>query len=122
MKELRRWVILKHNEDPKDPTKFHYDLLLEAENHCQAWKLNQIPTLNGPSVKALPGTIHKLSWLEKKEAKVSNNRGHAVRVIRGLFKGELPKNQTNPCFIMLMEGDLEGQMKIHNNFCEIKSE
>ncbi len=122
MKKNNRWVILEHTEAPiiNNP-KIHFDLLLEDRSKCRAWRLNNLPKTNGPQVKAIPGPIHRLAWLEIKEAEVSNGRGHARQILSGFFDGNLPLNPHLAIEVKLIEGDLKGTLRISNMNCVLTS-
>ncbi len=120
MDRIKRWVILLHTNDPRDHNRAHYDFLFEDAGDCKSWKLNKIPHLGGPSNRAIPGPSHKLIWLEREEAEVSNNRGTAKRLLKGFFKGVLPNSSNEALQVILLKGDLEGHLTIHKNKCELK--
>ena len=69
---------------------FHFDFLLEDKDFCRAWRLSDIPVLDGPYVDSLYISPHNLYWLDVKEKVVSGNRGVANRIKKGIFWESLP--------------------------------
>ena len=119
MGKRKRWTLLEHIDSPSDPSGLHFDLLLEDGLGCRTWRLAQIPVLNGPALEAIPLPVHKLDWLEVKEAPVSGGRGNAKQVFSGLFVGYLPIAKDDPICVELHGRDLVGTLQIHNKRCKL---
>lgn len=83
---MPRFAILEHTGAPDDPAGRHFDLLLENDAACRAWRLMHLPHPNGPAVAALELPAHRLAWLDTIAADVSGGRGHARRVAAGTFE------------------------------------
>lgn len=121
MKNQKRWVLLQHIDDPRDPRGSHFDLLLEQGDGCRTWRLIEMPVLDGPYVEATIAPIHKLQWLEKEKAKVSGNRGWAQRLSKGIYKGDLPISNETPFCIELHSHQKIILLKMENGLCRIRS-
>ena len=102
-----RYALLEHFGAPDDPDGCHLDLLLEDGDSCRSWRLEAIPRLNGPSVRATQIPAHRLVWLEQEAAVVSGNRGWARRVVAGIMRGRLPADTDQP-----VQVELEGMAVI----------
>ncbi|WP_320663502.1 hypothetical protein [Prochlorococcus sp. MIT 1223] len=117
-----RWVLLKHINAPDDQKKIHFDLLIEDRNACRTWKLLEIPVLDGKKVEAIHSPLHKLQWLEKKEAQVSGGRGWASRIESGVFIGQLPIERLDELSVQLQSKTICGYIVIKSGFCKIFSQ
>ena len=117
----RRWVILKHVLAKDSLDGLHYDLLLEDVQDCRSWRLSNIPSLNGPSVDAIPISPHKLYWLERDESLVSGGRGWAKQIYTGTFSGSLPVSKSEMLSIEIMSTSLSARLQIVNSLCRITS-
>ncbi len=117
----KRWVILEHRISQLQLEGAHFDLLLEEETNCRTWRLNQIPSIDGPAVEAILINSHRIEWLEKTESKVSGNRGWAKRVAAGFFSGELPTSLTSPVCISIKSEALSGKLELKNQKCKLIS-
>ncbi|KZR89830.1 hypothetical protein MITS9509_02895 [Synechococcus sp. MIT S9509] len=102
-----RYALLEHLGAPDDPSGCHLDLLLEDGDSCRSWRLQAIPRLNGPAVRATPLPPHRLVWLDRKAASVSGNRGWARRVVAGKMRSGLPADANQP-----IQVELEGMAVI----------
>ncbi len=102
-----RYALLEHFGAPDDPGGCHLDLLLEDGDSCRSWRLDGIPRLDGPAVKATPLPPHRLVWLEREAAEVSGGRGWARRVVAGTMRSSLPADVDLP-----IELELEGMAVI----------
>ena len=89
-KNVHRWVLLKHIGSPDDIKGIHFDLLLEDKDLCRTWRLTEIPLLDGPYVDSVCIAPHHLYWLDIEKKVVSDNRGVATRIKRGIFLQSLP--------------------------------
>ena len=87
---MARYVVLEHTGAPDDPRGCHLDLLLEDGDACRTWRLDTLPSLDGPSLAAIPLPAHRLVWLEREAAAVSGGRGWAKRLVGGSYTGPLP--------------------------------
>ena len=96
-----RYALLEHFAAPDDPEGRHLDLLLEDGDSCRSWRLEAIPRLDGPAVRATPIPPHRLIWLEREAAVVSGNRGWARRVVAGTMRGRLPGDADQPVRVEL---------------------
>ena len=121
MHTKNRWVLLEHRGDPTDSQGIHFDLLLEDGAACRSWRLKEIPIIDGPAIEANPLPVHRLNWLEIKASAVSGGRGWAKRLKSGFFKGSLPRDKAAPIELLLNGNDLEGNLRIHNQICQINS-
>ena len=106
-----RYSLLEHFGAPDDPGGCHLDLLLEDGDSCRSWRLEAIPLLDGPAVRATPLPPHRLVWLEREAADVSGDRGWARRVVAGTMRSSLPADPGLPIRV-----ELEGMAKI--GLCE----
>ena len=102
-----RYALLEHLGAPDDPGGCHLDLLLEDGDSCRSWRLEAIPRLNGPAVRATPLPPHRLVWLERESASISGNRGWARRVVAGAMRSSLPADANQP-----IQVELEGMAVI----------
>ena len=116
---MARYALLRHTDSPDDPSGCHFDLLLEDGDACRTWRLARVPTLNGISQPAVPIAPHRLVWLEPRSAAVSGNRGWAERVMSGHFRGSLPDNPEDPVALTLLDGDLQGLLRIQAGQCSL---
>ena len=117
-----RWVLLRHNGAPDDPRGFHFDLLLEDKQFCRAWRLSDIPLLNGPYVDSVYIAPHHLDWLNIKEKVVSGNRGFATRIKKGIFLKSLPLVEKSSINLSLSWEDVESNLLIDENGCRVFSQ
>ena len=118
----KRWVLLEHIGDPNDSKGFHFDLLLEDQNDCLTWRLNEFPLLDGPGLPIVSIPAHKLSWLDVRVGRVSGGRGWAYRIIAGEFKGPLPHPSAD--FIQLdliQNGQVLVILEIEKKLCKFRS-
>ena len=102
-----RYVLLEHFGAPDDPGGCHLDLLLEDGESCRSWRLDAIPLLNGPAIRATALPPHRLIWLERESATVSGGRGWARRVVGGTMRSGLPTRADQP-----IQVELEGMSVI----------
>tara|TARA_B100000925_G_C21899777_1_gene426601 strand:+ start:449 stop:868 length:420 start_codon:yes stop_codon:yes gene_type:complete len=102
-----RYALLEHFAAPDDPYGCHLDLLLEDGDSCRSWRLEAIPRLNGPAVRATRIPPHRLVWLEREAAVVSGDRGWARRVVAGTMRSRLPADIDQP-----VQVELEGMAVI----------
>ena len=117
---MARYALLRHSDAPDDPSGCHFDLLLEDGDACRTWRLQAIPSLSGTLQVAIPLPRHRLVWLELRSAAVSGGRGWAERVMAGRYQGNLPDNPAHPVELTLLDGDLQGQLRIQQGHCSIK--
>ena len=117
---MARYALLRHTDAPDDPSGCHFDLLLEDGDACRTWRLAKVPALNGISQPAVPLAPHRLVWLEPRRAAVSGGRGWAERVMSGHFSGSLPDNPADPVALTLLDGDLQGLLRIQAGQCSLK--
>ena len=96
-----RYALLEHFAAPDDPEGRHLDLFLEDGDSCRSWRLEAIPRLDGPAVRATPIPPHRLIWLEREAAVVSGNRGWARRVVAGTMRGRLSGDPDQPVRVEL---------------------
>ena len=96
-----RYSLLEHFGAPDDPGGCHLDLLLEDGDSCRSWRLEAIPLLDGPAVRATPLPPHRLVWLEREAADVSGGRGWARRVVAGTMRSGLPADASLPVRVEL---------------------
>lgn len=73
-----RFAILRH-DDPD----LHWDLLLEAGDHCKTWRLTAVPQ-DDTDIPATPIADHRRFYLDY-EGPVSGDRGTVERWDRGAF-------------------------------------
>ena len=106
--QLSRYLFLEHTNAPDDPACRHVDLLLEDGESCRTWRLSSVPLPNGPSLQAIPLPRHRLIWLERTSAAVSEGRGWGRRIVGGAFLGVLPDNPTE-----LIRVELIGTAALH---------
>ena len=106
--QLSRYLFLEHTNAPDDPACRHVDLLLEDGESCRTWRLSSVPLPNGPSLQAIPLPRHRLIWLERTSAAVSEGRGWGRRIVGGAFQGVLPDNPTE-----LIRVELIGTAALH---------
>ena len=116
---MARYALLRHTGAPDDPSGCHFDLLLEDGDVCRTWRLAKVPTFNGISQPAVPLAPHRLVWLEPRSAAVSGGRGWAERVMSGYFSGSLPDNPADPVLLSLLDGDLQGLLRIQAGQCSL---
>ncbi len=98
---LKRYLFLEHTNAPDDPASRHVDLLLEDGDSCRTWRLISLPLPDGPSLQATPLPRHRLIWLERTAAAVSNGRGWGRRILGGVFQGVLPRHPEDPIKVVL---------------------
>ena len=117
-----RWILLKHVEVPDDLGGMHFDLLIEDEQNCRTWRLNDIPVLDGVSVNASLLPAHRLQWLEvKNSCQVSGGRGWVYRVDGGIFCGSLPKSTSSNVFVRLIGSGIIAYLEINGTVCRFIS-
>ena len=114
---MARYALLRHTDAPDDPSGCHFDLLLEDGDACRTWRLAMVPTLNGISQPAVPLPPRRLVWLAPRGAAVSGGRGWAERVISGHFSGCRPDFPADPVALPLLDGDLQGLLRIQAGHC-----
>ena len=114
---MARYALLRHTGAPDDPSGCHFDLLLEDGDVCRTWRLVKVPTFNGISQPAVPLAPHRLVWLEPRSAAGSGGRGWAARIMSGHFSGSLPDNPADPVALTLLDGDLQGLLRIQAGHC-----
>ncbi len=114
-----RWVLLRHIGAPDDSKGIHFDLLLEDDEFCRTWRLNEIPQVDGNYVDALYITPHKLEWLDISEKFVSGNRGFAKRIKEGLFLRALPNICSKYINLPIQWETLEVDLVIDEKGCKI---
>ena len=119
--QSKRWVVLQHTLSQKSMEGLHFDLLLEDQGFCRTWRLPEVPLVDGPLVEAIPLNPHGLHWLERKESVVSGGRGWAKRILIGNFFGSLPLEIDGFVSIDLISSNLNGQLRLENNSCQIFS-
>ena len=116
---MARYALLRHTDAPDDPSGCHFDLLLEDGDACRTWRLAKVPTPNGNSQPAVRLAPHRLVWLEPRSAAVSGNRGWAERVMAGTIAGDLPPDPDLPVVLHLVDGALQGILRIIDGHCSI---
>ncbi len=116
-----RWVLLRHIEAPDDPTRIHFDLLLEDVKVCRSWRLSKIPYLNGPFVEAISSSSHKLEWLDIKEKAVSGDRGWAKRIKKGMLFDSLPVVETRSLNLSATWDEKDVILEINKNRCRVRT-
>ena len=121
MQPFKRWILLQHIGAPDDPKGMHFDLLLEDDNGCRSWRLEQILVLDGPPQSVSRISLHRLEWLEHLEGEVSGARGWAKRIMGGFFVGDLPENDGEAIKVELHSNSLWGTLEIKNLVCTISS-
>ena len=114
---VARYALLRHTDAPDDPSGCHFDLLLEDGDSCRTWRLQTIPAPNGTLQAAFPLPRHRLVWLEPGSTAVSGGRGWAVRIMAGQFEGLLPHDPADPVALTLLDGDLQGLLRIQCGHC-----
>ncbi len=117
----KRWAILQHTLSKDSLEGLHFDLLLEDEGFCRAWRLARIPLIDGPLVEAIGISAHKLYWLEREESPVSGDRGWAKRIVLGYFHGSLPSDNKDSLSIEIQSTLLRGRLELRNNLCKIST-
>ena len=121
MKNVYRWVLLKHIGSPEDIKGIHFDLLLEDKEFCRTWRLSDIPLLDGPYVESVCIAPHNLYWLDIKEKAVSGNRGFATRIKQGIFWQSLSSGERSYINLSLIWDKLAVDLVIDENGCRICS-
>ncbi len=119
MKNVYKWVLLKHIGSPEDIKGIHFDLLLEDKKFCRTWRLSDIPLLDGPYVDSVCIAPHNLYWLDIEEKAVSGNRGFAKRIKHGVFWQSLPSVDSSSINLSLIWDKLEVDLVIDENGCKI---
>ena len=122
MTQKKRWTLLKHLNAPDDPLGIHFDLLLEEDKGCRTWRLESIPILDGAMVKAIRIPMHKLTWLDKKQALLSQGRGSITCVEAGIFYGSLPGSNHEMVSVLVHSDTIVGRFEIKNGFCNLCSD
>ena len=116
-----RWVLLRHTGAPDDIRGIHFDFLLEDKEFCRTWRLSDIPLLDGPYVNSLYLSPHKLYWLDIREKVVSENRGIATRIKKGVFFNSLPVLENKLINLSLRWDDIDIELVIDEKGCKIFS-
>ncbi len=111
--------MLRHIDAPNDLRGIHFDLLLEDKEFCRTWRLGDIPLLDGPYVDSVLIAPHKLDWLDIKEKVLSDNRGVATRIKKGIFLKSLPSTEKNFINLPLRWEDVDTHMVIDEKGCRI---
>ena len=114
-KKIFRWVLLRHTGSPDDKGGIHFDFLLEDKDFCRAWRLSDIPVLDGPYVDSLYSSPHNLYWLDVKEKVLSGNRGVATRIKKGIFWESLSSIDNSFINLLLKWDEVEGTLVIDEN-------
>ncbi len=121
MKKKKRWVLLEHLVSSSNLIGDHFDLLLEHEHSCRAWRLNQILELDGPPLQVSLSQTHDLSWLETEGKDVSGDRGWARPLFKGIYVGSLPSIEIEPVQVSLVTETFSGLLEISENVCKFSS-
>jgi len=79
---MPRFVILEH-----DHPSLHWDLMLEAGDVLQTWRLANPPEVGSSPIDAMALGDHRIAYLEY-EGPVSGNRGAVRRWDAGVFDEE----------------------------------
>ena len=116
---MPRYALLLHTDAPDDPSGSHYDLLLEDGSACRTWRLPRLPIQGDGALEATPLPDHRLIWLEQRSAAVSRGRGWAERVMAGSYSGSLPANRHDALLVTLIDGELRGNLRIHEGACSL---
>ena len=117
---MPRYSLLRHIGAPDDPSGCHYDFLLEDGDQCLTWRMPCPPVPNGLPIEAVPLPAHRLIWLELKYASVSNNRGWAEQVMSGIYKWNSKHENPTHIDLEIIDGELQGRLRILNNICLLK--
>ena len=118
---MNRWTMLKHEKSINETFDIHYDFLLENGQDCKTWKLPILPELDGPSVKILKHSNHRLIWLTVESKLLTNNRGYVQRVDNGIFK-PLGVDIESSNFSIILKGKyIKGLFKKNENLCQLIS-
>ena len=118
---MKRWVLLEHRVTKDNPYEKHFDLLLEEKLNCRSWRLDKLPILNGPSVRAIPISAHKLYWLEQKESYVSRGRGWAKRIEAGFYSGDLVEMNNSKISIQIYSKTYNAILELDSCSCRVWS-
>ena len=97
----------------------HFDLLLEDQQFCRTWRLSDIPLLDGPYVDSVYIAPHNLYWLDIKEKVVSENRGVASRIKKGVFLESLPKIEQSSINLAIQWEGIESKLIIDEDGCRV---
>tara|TARA_Y100001968_G_C19017432_1_gene553486 strand:+ start:215 stop:601 length:387 start_codon:yes stop_codon:yes gene_type:complete len=116
-----RWVLLRHIGAPDDLRGLHFDLLFEDQEFCRTWRLSDIPLLDGPYVNSFYIAPHKLGWLDIKEKVLSDNRGIATSIKKGIFFESLPRIEKSFINLSLIWDEMKCYLVIDKNGCRIFS-
>ena len=117
----KRWVILEHRISKDTIQGRHFDLLLEEQQTCRTWRLEDVPEVNGPPVGAIAIESHKLVWLERKEAFISGGRGWAKQVKKGFYEGSIPKNSASLMSIKIYSHKISAMLELSQQTCRVFS-
>ena len=79
---MPRFVILEHDHPDR-----HWDLMLEAGETLQTWRLSALPEV-GQAVRAERSFDHRRFYLDY-EGPIRDNRGHVTRQECGTFDWEI---------------------------------
>ena len=118
---MNRWTMLKHEKSINETFEIHYDFLLENGQDCKTWKLPILPELDGPSVKILKHSNHRLIWLTVESKLLTNNRGYVQRVDNGIFKSLGVDIDSNNFSIILKGNYINGLFIKNANLCQLIS-
>ena len=121
MPKVNRWALLEHIGAPDDSRGIHFDLLLEHGDSCMTWRLQELPSLDGPPVVASALPLHNLEWLHKKKAVLSRGRGRTRQIMAGSFTGDLIPDQSNRIKLFLKNALLTFALDIQNDQCQFRS-
>ncbi len=118
---MNRWTLLKHEKTINEILDVHYDFLLENGEDCKTWKLLILPELDGPSVKILKHSNHRLIWLTIENKLLTDDRGYVQRVDNGTFKALGADINSNNFSIILKGNYLNGLFIKNANLCQLIS-
>ena len=118
---MNRWTLLKHEKTINEILDVHYDFLLENGEDCKTWKLLILPKLDGPSVKILKHSNHRLIWLTIENKLLTNDRGYVQRVDNGTFKALGAHINSNNFSIILKGNYINGLFIKNANLCQLIS-
>ena len=117
---MPRYALLEHTGAPDDPSGCHYDLLLEDGDHCRAWRLPHRPAAGEAAQASVELAPHRLAWLTPRSAAVSGGRGWARGIAHGHYAGALPREAQAPVIVRLLDGALEGWLRLENGSCVLE--
>lgn len=112
---MPRYVVLTH-----DHPEWHWDFLLEADNHLRSWRIAQSPDRESVGLLATPLPAHRLLYLEY-EGPVSGNRGTVTRWDAGAYhileetavslRVEVQGTRLHGCVELLQTADTAGEYR-----------